>query len=711
MRIQKKYSALNLIFVILAVVTMSFAFINCSGDGASFTGQDVSDQSNSGSPTTIGFAGGVFAGNIGGYGNLDGMGPSASFSSPPAIAVDSAGSFYVADYNNNTIRKITPSGVVTTFAGTAGVHGSADGTGASASFYLPGGIAVDASGTLYVADTGNSTIRKITPSGVVTTLAGTAGVHGSTDGTGTSASFYYPYGVTLDTGGNVYVADSSNNTIRKITPAGVVSTLAGTAGVAGSADGDGASASFHSPMSIMLDPSGFLFVVDCDNNTIRKITVSGVVTTFAGTAGLQGSADGPIASATFSTPTTLSRDSSGNLFVADTGNNTIRKISPAGIVTTFAGTAGVRGSADGTGASASFRAPRGGAVDFAGNVFVADYGNNTIRKITPGGVVTTFAGTPFIQGSADGTGASAGFSHPRGMAVDASGNIYVADYNNDIIRKITPAGVVTTLAGTAGVIGSADGAGASASFYGPWDVAVDSSGYVYVADTGNATIRKITPGGVVTTLAGTEGMRGVADGIGANAQFDNPSGISLDSSGNIFVADTTSQTIRKITQSGVVTTFAGTAGVVGSADGVGASASFNYPRRVAVDASGNVYIVDTNSNTIRRITSAGVVTTFAGTAGVKGSSDGTGAQASFNNPMGITLDSSGDVYVADSDNFLIRKITPSGVVTTVVGKPGQIGVQLTTLPGAIALPMGLAIFGRTLYATMNNGLVFVSKVP
>ncbi len=261
---------------------------------------------------------------------------------------------------------------------------------------------------------------------------------------------------------------------------------------------------------------------------------------------------------------------------------------PPNVVTTLAGTAGVTGSADGTGAAAQFLTPSGVAVDpSTGNLYVADSLNYTIRMITPAGVVTTLAGTADQPGSADGTGAAARFEGPSGVAVDpTTGNLYVVD--GDTIRMITPAGVVTTLAGTAGVSGSADGTGAAAQFYFPSGVAVDDAGNVYVADSGNGTIREITPAGVVTTLAGTAGQLGSADGTGAAAQFDDPTNVAVDGAGNVYVADDGNETIREITPAGVVTTLAGTAGQQGSADGTGAAARFFQPAGLAVDGAGNV---------------------------------------------------------------------------------------------------------------------------
>jgi hypothetical protein len=333
-----------------------------------------------------------------------------------------------------------------------------------------------------------------------------------------------------------------------------------------------------------------------------------------------------------------------------------------GIVTTLAGSAGQIGSNDGTGSAASFESPSGAAVDSAGNVYVADAGNDTIRKITPSGVVTTLAGSPGQAGCSDGTGSAASFDCPEGVAVDSAGNVYVADSWNFTIRKITPSGVVTTLAGSPGQAGCSDGTGSDASFWGPQGVAVDSAGNVYVADTSNDEIRKITPLGVVTTLAGFPGQYeyGSSDGTGSAARFCGPTGVAVDSAGNVYVADAGNDEIRKITPSGVVTTLAGYAGEVGAADGSGSAASFDYPEAVAVDSAGNVYVADTLNDEIREISPSGVVNTLAGSTGQPGSSDGTGGEASFWCPLGVAVDSAGNVYVADTVNQEIRLVSLVG---------------------------------------------------
>jgi sugar lactone lactonase YvrE len=493
------------------------------------------------------------------------------------------------------------------------------------------------------------------------------------------------------------VADTGNHTIRKVTPAGVVSTLAGSAGLSGFnfTDVTGAAARISSPDGVATDSAGNVYVADTNNSIIRKITPADVVSTLAGGPGVEGSTDGTGIAARFRSPRGVATDSAGNVYVADTRNNAIRKITPAGVVTKLAGS-GSPGSTDGTGSAGFFNLPRGIATDSAGNIYVADTDNSTIRKITPAGEVSTLAGTAGVAGSTDATGAAARFNFPRGVAADSAGNLYVADTNNHTIRKITPAGAVTTLAGTAGVSGSTDATGAAARFNFPFGVATDSAGNIYVADFGNNAIRKITPAGVVSTLAGASG---------------GPHDLATDSAGNVYVADTNNSIILKITPAGVVTTFAGS-GAVGSSDGTGTAASFAFPFNVATDSAGNVYVSDVLFNdTIRKITPAGLVTTLAGTAGVPGSTDGTGAAASFRSPRGIAADSAGNVYVADRDNSTIRKITPAGVVSTVVGGVGQASFAPGALPGLLAFPYGLAIIGNSLYITLYNGVAVVTNVP
>ncbi len=472
-----------------------------------------------------------------------------------------------------------------------------------------------------------------------TTLAGTSS-SGVDDGAGSAARFYFPSRVAMDRAGNAFVADGRNFVIRKVTPAGVVSTVAGSAGLAGSADGQGAAARF---------------------------------------GGRIGTAE-PIQG--------LAIDSGGNLFVADGGNYTIRKVTPDGTVTTFAGTAGAAGSADGTGNAARFSSLRGLTIDASGNLFALD--NQYIRKINPAGVVSTVTGVGGM---------------PTDIVVDALGNFYLTDYASVI--KVAPNGASTVLAGTntsngAGA-GYADGTGDAAKFSAPGGIAIDGAGNLFVADTWNCAIRRVTPAGVVTTVAGGAGVIGSEDGVGSAAHFLIPAGLAVDATGNVIVTDTGNNTVRKITPQGTVTTLAGLPNdkSFGSVDGVGAAARFNNPYGIAVDVTGVCYVADSTNHVIRKVSASGAVTTLAGKAGETGLVDGTGADARFLGPLQLALDASGNIYV--TDDYVVRKITPAGVVTTLAGNPERRGPPVDG-QGSAAVFLGL-----TGIAVAPDGTIWVAE--
>ncbi len=657
----------------------------------------------------------TFVGNVNGRGNVDGVGAAARFFYPLATAVDSHGNIFVADSGNGVIRKITPGGVVSTFAGSAVTRSATpmDGVGAAAGFTGPFAITIDSADNLYVADV--FTVRKVTPNATVTTLAGTPGLSGSADGQGTAASFYFPKGIAVDSLGTIYLADSSNHTIRKITSAGMVSTLAGTAGAPGSVDAVGGAASFNFPTGVVVDSSGNVFVADPSNNVIRQITPVGVVSTFAGTvndysgcSAFNGLPDGVGPAAKFCYPQSLTIDASDNIFATDTINRTIRKVTPGAAVSIVSGTQGVVPAiVDGDKTTARFYNPMGISLDRTGNLYIVEDQMNVVRKVTPAGTVSTLAGSPQVWGSADGTGSSASFTYTFGVAANSAGDVFITDLVNGTIRKATTAGVVSTFAGTAGGYGNVDATGPAASFAFATGIAIDKLGNLYVCDR-NA-VRKITSAGAVTTLAGTQAVAGSADGTGAAAGFKSPIAIAVDSTGNVFVTDSGNRTIRKITQAGVVTTFAGTTGISGNADGQGTAASFSNFGGIAIDKSDNLYV--TANGTVRKITPAGLVTTLAGTPGVAGVADGVGAAATFFSLRGIAVDANGNIYAADSDVGTIRKITPNGTVSTVVGVPNQLSFVPGALPGLLADPMGLAISGTSLYIAMYNGVAVVKNLP
>ena len=417
----------------------------------------------------------------------------------------------------------------------------------------------------------------------MTTLAGSSGNRGYADGVGSAARFYYPNGICADAAGNLYVSEFGNSLIRKIAPGAVVTTLAGSAGIRNYADGIGSAAQFNSPSDLVADNQGNLYVAEGGNDCIRKVVIAeAAVSRLIGFP------------AVFYNPAQVVEDQAGNIYVADAGNDTIRKITSEGVVSTFAGTAGNRGSSDGIGGAASFYSP-GGLAIYGDNIFVSDSANHTVRKITSDGMVTTFAGLAGSPGDVDGVGNAARFYYPGALTTDASGNIYMGSHY--AIRKITQNGMVTTLAGMAGVSGYVNGVGGAARFSGVSGLATDRSGNIYVSD--NYTIRKITPDAVVSTLVGVFNYSDHVDGVGGAIRFGGPRGLMMDSADNLYISDT--GTIRRMSPELVIRTLAGLPGWGNGqvADGTGSAARFNFPANVLIARSGRLFVSDNADETIR----------------------------------------------------------------------------------------------------------------
>lgn len=606
----------------------------------------------------------------------DGTGSEVGFANPFGMAADAWGNVYVADTLNHTVRRISPDGVVTTIAGKAGAAGSTDGPGSQARFRSPKGIAVDRFGTIFLADGGNQTIRTISPAGEVRTIAGQVGAPGDADGIGSAAQFRVPMGLAIDATGILIVADSGNATIRSVSPSGEVRTLAGGAGEFGSDDGPAAVARFTQPVGVAVNGAGTIYVTDIATATIRAIDATGNVSTLAGKTRVVGSADGIGVNARFNSPRGIAVDGLGNIFVADSFNSTIRMIQPSGVVSTFAGLAGQGGDSDGAVHDARFNEPAAVAVSAGGSLYVSDVGAGTIRTIEAG-MVYTLAGES-SRGDRDGPATEARFNDPLGVAVDRQGTIYVADTANNTIREISPSGTVHIVAGKPGEGGDVDGPGETARFNSPHGIAVDWDGNIYVADEGNASIRRVAPDGTTVTVATR------------SAGLVRPTAVAVDALGDIFVADPARHTIDKIDPTGNLTIFAGSAFVRGSVDGAGTAAQFDDPYGLAIDNIGSIYVADLNG-TIRKIAPDAVVTTFAGQPDSRKIVDGVGRAARFLGPNSLAVDDLGNLFVADGP-ATIRQITPAGRVITLAGKPGLVGgVNGRGEDARFALPGGIAV--------------------
>lgn len=644
----------------------------------------------------------LFSGDMGGSGNSDGIGSVARFSLPQGLGSDSAGNIYVADGKNREIRKISASGVVTTVVAN------------NANFQNPCSVTADSAGNVYVADEG--VISKIASNGNVTVLASNTWNYGWT--------LPWTIGIAADGAGNVYVPDPDKAIVRRISPAGAVTIFAGLSGVKGTADGSGPAATFSHPNAVTTDSSGNVFVAD--GVLVRKITPNGLVTTVAGANGHTGSVDGPVGQAGFDSLNGIAVDGAGNIYVTDRSYTMrVRKITPAGLVSTVTGSAPLFVMPQPS--LLNYLGPTGIVADNAGNIYSADTGYNVVRKMTPDGTVSIFAGAEARSGNLDGASKLASFYWPTGIAADSMGNLFVADTGNNAIRQITAAGTVSTFAGSASSVTCGNGMVSEPAFSAPTGVAVDAQGKVYVADEGHQRVGVISISGTVNALAGPDvapcrplpligsGVTTVVinpnwpvDGVGTAATFVNPYAITVDTGGNVYVTDSAS--IRKISPATVVTTFAGyLAGTVFGPGGP-ATPTLNSPSGVAIDNAGNIYLADSQDHLIYKATPNGMLTKFAG-SGHSGSVDGNGANASFNNPTGITVDNLGNVYVADTGNNTIRKITPAGAVTTVAGIAGKIGFQPGPLPGVLPAPRGVLVSGSSLYITAANGIAVVSPLP
>jgi sugar lactone lactonase YvrE len=631
---------------------------------------------------------------------------SGSFVLPVAVARDAKGNIYVSDGYNCRIRRISSAGVISTYAGTGICGYSGDGGPAiSAMLSYSYGAAFDRHGNLLVADTGNNRVRKITPLGTITTIAGNGTYGYSGDGGDPlQASLAGPSAVCGDLTGNIYIADSGNYVIRMVDTSGIIHTVAGNHTYGFSGDGGPAtSAQMTFAESVVADSSGNFYIADTGNKRVRKVDSTGEITTYAGngsfgntggggpatsasmgqpaglvltgsklhistgsniwdvklstqiitivagysngTVGFNG--DGyPAVSTGLSGPWGMTSDSAGNLIVADSGNDRVRKISGSNqVVTTIGGGyVGDGGRAIAASLNDSLSDDSHIAFDPAGNLYIADIDNHRVRKVTLSGTISTFAGTGIAGYSGDGGPATAAtLSFPGAVAADGSGNIFVADSGNGVIRKVDSSGTITTFSNVIVFYGAA--------------LAVDTGGNLYAAD-GFWTVWKIAPDGSSSIVAGVEFQFGYnGDGIPATqAWLSEPNGLALDAAGNLYISDMFNYRIRKVDTSGIISTIAGngTAGFGG--DGGSATSAMIYGTEdVAVDARGNLYIADSFNSRVRIVNRSGVIQTFAGSGNFGYNGDGLGATQTNLFPTGLAVRNSA-VYLSDTASYRVRKI-------------------------------------------------------
>jgi trimeric autotransporter adhesin len=643
---------------------------------------------------------------------------------PTGTAVASDGTLYYTA--GQSVYHLNPgAGTVTLVAGsgTPGFGGDG-GPAVSAQLSGPLGVALDANGNLYIADTGNHVIRRVdAANGSISTVAGnrTAGYSG--DGAAaTSAALYFPRGIALDAAGNLYIADTYNSVIRRAAIGGTISTVAGSHSYGYGGDGGPAiSALLSNPQGVAVDAAGNLYIADTNNHVIRRVAAAGgTISTVAGNHSAGYSGDGGAAtSATLKFPCAIALDVAGNLYIADSSNHTMRRVAAAGgTISTVAGNHSAGFSGDGGAAtSAALYFPQGVAVDASGTLYIADTDNSVIRRVAAAGAtIATVAGNrAYAYGGDGGPATSAALSNTHGVALDATGNLYIADTDNFVIRRVVAAGgSISTIAGNRTIGYSGNGGPAtSATLAYPNGVAVDAAGNLYIADTNNHVIRRVAAaGGAISTFAGNHNAGYSGDGGAAtSAALNFPAGLAIDAAGNLYIADTSNHVIRRVAVSGTISTIAGnhSAGYSGNG-GAATSASLNFPFGVALDASGNLYIADTSNHVIRRVAAAGgTISTVAGNHSAGYSGDGGAAtSATLYSPQGVAVDASGNLYIADTLNSVIRRVAAAGgTISTVAGNhtAGYGGDGGAASSAVLNFPQGIAVDGAgNLYISDTNNL-------
>ena len=597
--------------------------------------------------------------------------PTASIGDPTRLATDAAGNVYFSSLHS--VFKVDAGGTLTRVAGNSRPGNSGDGGPATAAqLNFPMGIAIDAGGNLFVADRDASVVRKIAANGTITTVAGTGTPGFSGDGgPAAGAQINGPFGVTVDSAGNLYIADTGNGVVRKVSPNGSISTVAGTGTLGYSGDGGPArNAWLNGPESVAVDAAGNLYIADTFNGRIRRVGADGIIATVAGvgSTGVYSGDGGPAQNAAVSLPTDVAVDRAGNLYIADFGNSKIRVVT-SGVIATVVGLGNSAPLLDGqTAINVSLEGPTGVTVDHAGVIYFVEagigsgtglaVGDYKVWKVSTAGLLTTLAGNGIPSFSGEASAATAAqLNSPSGVAVGVGGVLYIADTLNQRVRALAPGGLLTTQAGngTPGFNGDVI-LPRNALLNHPLGIAADALGNWYVADTANSRVREAQPGGNLFTIAGNGNASYFGDGGPAiRGSVNQPEGVAVDPLGNVYIADTLDHAVRMVTPDGIVTTLAGNGNPGYSGDGGPANlAHLNQPRGVAVDAGGNVYIADTGNNQVRRVDALGTITTV----------DTGGA---LSDPRGVAVDGAGNLYIADTGNRLVRRVSPGALVTTIAG--------------------------------------------
>ena len=594
----------------------------------------------------------------------------SSLNFPAGLAFDK-GNLYVADRNNHRIRKIDSKGIISTVAGTGIPECCNDnGLAVEAHLHFPSDIDVDTEGNLYISDRSNNRIRKVNPDGIITTIAGLGKPgYGGDFGPADQALLKYPFGVSHDNKGNFYIADRGNNRVRKIDQRGIITTIAGDGTHSFGGDyGPANQSSLAFPTDVIVDSLGMVYIADRNNNRVRKIDRLGVITTLMGLSQTEFNGDNEIsAETTLHLPFALALNGEDRLLVVDRNHFRVREVRlQSNQVETIAGNGTFLFRGDGgPGGGATLDAPSGIAVDSKGNVLFADRLHQRIRRVRSNGILETVIGNGKQGNEGNGRpGIEATLHLPEVLVMDHEDNIYLTQRTGNawIIRKSNAEGIITHFAGNGRQGNTGDGGPAiEASFHTISDIAADGSGNIFIADSINRNIRKVDKNGVISTIAEAN-----LEGLGTEV---HPNGIVVDKVGSIFFSDSGSSKVYKIDTNGAITLIAGTGDFGDHGDeGPALEAGLRSPGGLAIGPDGFLYIAEQTTHRIRKVDSSGVITRYVGTGKFGYSGDGGPAiEANIKTPFRMDFDREGNLYFSDRDNNRIRKVDPSGVITTIAG--------------------------------------------
>ncbi len=675
----------SLVAVVLAVLagcgstSVSLTTPRTTSGSSGLTTPRPPQQSNSTFPNMLSLVAGRRVHNLG-----PGPATMVSLSDPGGVAVDARGDLFIADTGNNLVEKVTPAGRLSVVAGGGETGPQVSGPATSSELEDPSGVAVDARGDLFIADTGNDVVEKVTPTGRLSVVAGGGEIWPLMPGPATSTELHGPSGVAVNAHGDLFIADTGNDVVEKVTPAGRLSVVAGNGQAGPPTPGPATSSSLDGPEGVAVDAYGDLFIADTLNDVVEEITPTGRLSVVTGEAvNYDLPTPGPATSSELYNPAGVAVDARGDLFIADTHNNVVEEVSPAGRLSVVAGVAtGVVGEAGpptpGPATSSRLGFEQGVAADARGQLFIADTSNDVVEDVTPAGRLSVVAGEGDQAGPpTPGQATNSELNEPYGVAVDARGDLFIADTGNDVVEKVTAAGRLSVVAGIADQPGPPKRGPADRSkLAGPFKVAVDARGDLFISDEGNYDVEEVTASGRLSVVAG-DGQPGrptpgpaIGPGLG-----NEPDGVAVNSRGDLFIAEYGNAVVEEVNTTGRLSVVAGVVDQSGPPiAGPATSSELESPSGVAVDARGDLFIADEGNDVVEEVNPSGMLSVVAGVVGKFGPpTPGPATSSELESPSGVAVDARGDLFIADEGNDVVEEVNPSGMLSVVAGVIGKHG--------------------------------------